>query len=332
VTRRRVDDELLDRALRQPEPAQNELMDLLEISRALTDAFDVPPRPAAVREGRAAAIAAFDAPVPVPGRAPARTPHMVSPWEWLPNLRVRALASAAVIIGILGTLIAGAHGSLPGDALYGVKLGVEEVRLVAAVDSIDEARVHLDVAAARIDEVQVAKRTGRTDAMRESLRRYTEAIIAVGEELTSGDLSTTEARIVLAEAADAVDSHQEILIDLRPGTPPPAKPDLEDAILTLSEIVLPPAPPPEDDASPTPGPSSTTPTESPSPSVSPSPSGSVEPSPEPSDSPAPDESTPAPNESPSSDPGTGSEGGSAAGSEPTDEGTAPDAVPSPNVA
>jgi hypothetical protein len=288
--RRRVNDDLLDRAIREPESAREELEDLLRVSRALSEAFEAEePSRAAVIRGRHRALTAFSDPA-----AEARHARpMASPWEWLPNLRVRVLATAAVVIGIMGGLIAGSNGSLPGDALYGVKLATEEVRLAAAIDSFDRARVHLDIAGARIQEVVRAKEVGRSDAMRESLHRYTESIVAVEAELRSGDVSGAEARIVLALASETLDVQQDVLEDLRPETPAIAQPDLEDAIDTLENLELPP--PPVDDPEPTPGPS-TTPTEpSPSPSVSETPSG--EPSPDPSETPA-GEPSPEPSETP----------------------------------
>lgn len=328
--RRRIDPELLDRALREPEGTQEELEDLLRVSRALTEAFEATPRPDAVEAGRIAAISAFEAAGDAPALAPVRVlrPRMTSPYEWLPQLRVRALATAAIVIGVLGALVAGAHGSLPGDALYGVKLGVEEVRLVAAIDSIDEAKVHLDVAEARIEEVVRAKELGRSDAMRESLRRYTEAIVAVEQELASGDLSTNEARLVLAEAAGTFELQEELLTDLRPGTPAPAKPDLETAIDVLKAIELPPAEEPADDE-PSPGPSMT-PEPTPSPTESPT-EPAESPSPEPSETtPGAEETTPATEEPPSEPTG---QGGAASADDPSEttaqDGGVPQPVPSP---
>jgi len=289
MRRRRIDPDVLDRAIGQPPGAQEELEELLRVSQALTDAFQVEPRPQAVTEHRLAALAAFRVPASLPGRA-AR--ELASSWEWLPQLRVRALATAAIVIGIFGSLLAGSYGSLPGDTLYGVKLGAEEVRLAAAVDSFDKAVVHLDIAGARIDEVVKAQETGRADAMRESLRRYSDAIIAVETELRSGDLTDSQAREVLIGAANTLEEQKVVLEGLAPATPAPAQPELEDALKTLKELEIPPPPPPGDDE-PTPGPS-TTPTETPSPTPSespteepspPAPSGS--PSPQPSESAAP---------------------------------------------
>jgi hypothetical protein len=318
MRRRRIDPDVLDRAIGQPPGAQEELEELLRVSQALTDAFQVEPRPQAVTEHRLAALAAFRVPAPLPGRA-AR--ELASPWEWLPQMRVRALATAAIVIGIFGSLLAGSYGSLPGDTLYGVKLGAEEVRLAAAVDSFDKAVVHLDIAGARIDEVVKAQETGRADAMRESLRRYSDAIIAVETELRSGDLTDSQAREVLIAAANTLEEQQVVLESLAPETPAPAQPELEDALDTLEDLEIPPPPPPGEE--PSPGPS-TTPTETPSstPSESPTeepspPATSESPAPEPSESVAPPEE---PKESDASGdggaPAPNPEQGSEAGSQP----------------
>ncbi len=290
MRRRKIDPEILDRAIGQPIGAQEELEDLLRVSQALSEAFDIEPRKQAVAQHRAAALAAFRVPAPLPGRA-AR--ELASPWEWLPQLRVRALATAAIVIGVLGALLAGSYGSLPGDTLYGVKLAAEEVRLAAAVDSFDKAVVHLDIADARIDEVVKAHEAGRTDAMRESLRRYSESIIAVETELRTGDVSDAQAREVLIAAAATLEDQQGVLEELAPETPAPAQPDLEDALDTLEELEIPPPPPADDE--PSPGPATPTPTESVSPtpaetpSEEPTPTESESPAPEPSESVAPPE-------------------------------------------
>jgi uncharacterized protein DUF5667 len=309
--KRRVGDELLDRALQEPTAAQADLEGLLRVSRALSEAFEAEPSAHAVAGGRRRAVAAFEAAgrVPARGRSGARAPRLVSPYEWLPQLRVRALATAAIVIGILGALIGGGHGALPGDTLYGTKLGVEQIRLAAAIDPFDKARVHLDIADARIHEVVRAQEVGRPDAMRESLRRYTVAIVAVEHELNSGDLSGDEARRVIAQATDTLAVQHVVLEDLRPETPAPAKTELEDAIDVLEGIDL-PEPPDGGDDEPSPGPS-ITPTE-PTPSPSPSETPSEDPSPTPSETPSEDPS-PAVSESPPSDqvPGEGSDGGGA---------------------
>jgi hypothetical protein len=315
--RRRVDDELLDQALQEPSDAQAELEGLLRVSRALSEAFEVEPSEQAVAGARVRALAAFDAAgqVPVIGRS--REPRLVTPYPWLPQLRVRMLATAAIVIGILGTLIAGGHGALPGDSLYGMKLGVEQVRLAAAIDPFDKARVHLDIADARIREVVQAKEVGRTDAMRESLRRYTDAIVAVELELRSGDLSDAQAAQVLGDAVDTLALQQEVLEEIQPETPAAAEPELTAALDTLESIELPPPPDGNGDDQPTPGPS-VTPTE-PSPSPTPSETPTEEPSPTVSESPAEDPS-PVPSDPPAdgggTDDGTASGGGASAVEDP----------------
>ena len=302
--RRRVDDELLDQAIREPSAAQEELEGLLRVSRALSEAFAVAPPEDAVARARARAMTAFTAPAtPVRRRDPLATPY-----PWLPQLRVRALATAAIVIGILGALVAGSYGSLPGDALYGVKLGTEEVRLVAAIDAFDRARVHLDIADARLAEVVRAQEVGRAEAMQESLRRYTEAILAVEQEIRSGDLSGDEARQILADAGDTLALQARLLETIRPGAPAPAKPDVDIAIEVLRGIELPP-PPQNDRDEPSPGPS-ITPTEDPSPSPSPTEEPEDAASPEPTQSTAED---PAPQPSePPAEPGTSAGGASTA--------------------
>ena len=79
------------------------------------------------------------------------------PRFWPEQTWARVIASlvvALVIIGAAGgSTVYAAQSSLPGDPLYGVKIGVENLQLAVTTDKIAKANLHLDFAQKRIDEV-----------------------------------------------------------------------------------------------------------------------------------------------------------------------------------
>ncbi len=71
-----------------------------------------------------------------------------------PRMLPRLVAlCAAVVLAVWSAAVVSAD-SLPGDTLYGLKLAAERTRLVLAVNPASRARVHLDMADARLVEIQ----------------------------------------------------------------------------------------------------------------------------------------------------------------------------------
>ena len=66
-----------------------------------------------------------------------------------------------LLIGV-GTLAASAR-ALPDDALYPVKLAAEQVRVTLAFSDVDEAKLHLQFAERRADEMTEMARQGKSD-------------------------------------------------------------------------------------------------------------------------------------------------------------------------
>ncbi len=78
-------------------------------------------------------------------------------WPWL---KPAFAASLALTITYFGTVHAAAS-ALPGDLLYPVKLGNEQMSLVLVQDPHDKAVRYLDLAQIRIDEVDTLRTNGR---------------------------------------------------------------------------------------------------------------------------------------------------------------------------
>jgi hypothetical protein len=108
----------------------------------------------------------------VPGQRAARTGrggvHRLSPLGRLrPRARItRGLAAGGLSIGVAAGAFGGAAvastDALPGDTLYGLKLGMEDLKLGMADDDADRGRVHLDHASRRLNEARRLLERGRS--------------------------------------------------------------------------------------------------------------------------------------------------------------------------
>ena len=75
---------------------------------------------------------------------------------------VRALAIATILVGIVATATVASADSLPDDALYGMKLAGEQMRLALALSPEDRAAVELSMAEHRLKEAERLALDGRT--------------------------------------------------------------------------------------------------------------------------------------------------------------------------
>ena len=73
------------------------------------------------------------------------------------------MAASLVLVGGTAGMAAAASGSLPGDGLYPVKRGVEQVETVVRLSDASKGRAQLDQAATRLDEVRSLQARGSTD-------------------------------------------------------------------------------------------------------------------------------------------------------------------------
>jgi hypothetical protein len=78
--------------------------------------------------------------------------------------RVGTLAAALVIVGGSAGMAAAAAGSLPGDALYPIKRGVEQAGTAVRFGDAGKGEALLNQAAARLDEVRDLQAQGSPDA------------------------------------------------------------------------------------------------------------------------------------------------------------------------
>ena len=117
-----------------------------------------------------------------------------NPLRFLPRPAVRvALAGAlsiAVLVGGLTAAAAASDGSLPGDPLYGVKLGAEQARLNITFNAADRARLQLRFADVRLQEAQRLFATGRKDDAVRLVNQYGAAVAQFNQSVASTALDT----------------------------------------------------------------------------------------------------------------------------------------------
>ncbi|SPF06804.1 DUF5667 domain-containing protein [Streptomyces sp. MA5143a] len=121
---------------------------------------------AMLRDGTLAGREAKDSSVPEQ-RGKARGAHRASPLGKLrPRSRLtKGLAAGGLSVGVaagaFGGVAAASSDALPGDSLYGLKRGIEDVRLTLADDTDDRGRLYLDQASTRLSEARRLMERGR---------------------------------------------------------------------------------------------------------------------------------------------------------------------------
>ena len=198
---------------RYPESA-SELRPLLEMAAWMGSArAALEPRAGYVRASRARLVGR----IAELGAAPP-----LSWWErlglWWSGLFVggrRTALQLAVVVVMLACLVLGSsgmayasQGSLPGDALYPVKLGVEQVQLWANLDPVEEVRLHMRFSQERVEEIEELVKLGRYQDMKTALASYSEhvdqALLSLEELAALDPVATAE----LAAAMQSIYHHQ----------------------------------------------------------------------------------------------------------------------------
>lgn len=162
-------EEILDnciKELREGKPADDclrgfpefadELRPLLELSQRLSAVPRAEPSARFLRSTKERVLNQATHQVILLSKPPAvkqAAPTVISPKGSLFQLRSMRLLAAALVAFLMfsGAIVASAN-TLPGDLLYPVKRGVEEVRIVLARDAGSKAGLYLDLAERRLEE------------------------------------------------------------------------------------------------------------------------------------------------------------------------------------
>jgi hypothetical protein len=141
------------------------------------------------------------------------------------------MKKVGIIVAILVTLSLVAGGtayasqdSLPGDALYPVKMTIEELILNLPADDAAKVGRGLDFADRRIWEMEVLTAEGRPEALNTTADKYGIAIAEIAEQIGTGNKTTAD----LVAAATAI--HLEVLANVWEQVPEQAKPAIAAAI------------------------------------------------------------------------------------------------------
>ncbi len=100
--------------------------------------------------------------------------------------------AAALLVGGLTTAAASAN-SLPGDPLYGVKLGVEQAQIATTFDSAARARLELQFADLRLAEAQRLFAAGRVKDGVRGMAQYDTAVTQFNQSIAGTALDTRAA-------------------------------------------------------------------------------------------------------------------------------------------
>ena len=147
---------------------------------------------AMLQEGTAGGEAA-DPSVPVQRSHRGRGTHRASPLGKLrPRTRLtKGLAAGGLSIGVaaasFGGVAAASSDALPGDSLYGLKRGIEDVKLGMADGDTDRGRLYLDQASTRLSEARRLMERGRSGHLdHESLGEIRRTLTGVQHDAAEG--------------------------------------------------------------------------------------------------------------------------------------------------
>jgi hypothetical protein len=149
----------------------------------------------------------------------ARQPWLV---RALPTL-LGATLVAALALGSLGVAQASAA-ALPGDRLYSVKRGFEELRLALTLDPSSDADLLGEFADVRLNEIESLAAAGRMDDLETALDGY---VVAIGRLAGAVNLPTSGGE---DQVLDKLTHHISVLEEVQMLVPEPAQAAIERVI------------------------------------------------------------------------------------------------------
>lgn len=144
--------------------------------------------------------------------------------------KIAAIVAIVVALSVMGGTVYAAQDSLPGDAFYPVKLGVERATMMLAEGDLARAERALDFAGKRVKEMITLTERERVGDLGLAADRYCYALnmsLAAMERLWNRGADTES---VTAKAAEATARHLSILDGLYDAVPDEAKPAIARAM------------------------------------------------------------------------------------------------------
>jgi len=156
------------------------------------------------------------------------------PWGRMQRLSLRAVSAALVLVIALSSVgvITAAADSLPGSALYSIKLITERVQLAVTSGPASRAELHITFAERRRWEIETLVESDKpVDAeVVEDMREETESAWQ-----TVRQTPAAEARTLLSHLLDLTQKQQATLAEVRDKVPPEAQPIVDRTIQSSME-------------------------------------------------------------------------------------------------
>ncbi|WP_447038138.1 DUF5667 domain-containing protein [Streptomyces sp. DSM 118878] len=169
---------------------------------ALTEGLDALPKPVFDPEvkvvQRAQLVAAMEAMLldgsaAVPEQRSRKGAHRAGPLNRLrPRSRLsKGIAAGGLTVGVaagaFGGIAAASSDALPGDSLYGLKRGMEDLKLGLADDGADRGEIYLDQASTRLNEAHRLMERGRSGPLdHESIGEIRRALTGMQHDASEG--------------------------------------------------------------------------------------------------------------------------------------------------
>ena len=152
------------------------------------------------------------------------------------RLSFMALIAAAVIalpllFGGAWATASAAQDALPGDTLFSVKTALEDAQVALAQNAADDARLHLDFAAKRLDEMARLAETGRYGDLTPAAEKFEFHVLAAIQSLgnvAAGD--PAEVQALASAITEALSRNTQILSGLLAVVPSTSQPPLVQAL------------------------------------------------------------------------------------------------------
>ena len=146
-------------------------------------------------------------------------------WLRQPAMALASLALAFVLLLSMTGVVYAASDSLPGEALYGVKRGVERARL--SLTLTDEGRIGLlhQYTQERLEEIQALEQSGRSEGLDRAIDAYQSSVDQLVEELSDDGADLAQ----LEQIEGSLEHHTTVLEDLMTTAPEAAQPGLMNA-------------------------------------------------------------------------------------------------------
>jgi hypothetical protein len=158
------------------------------------------------------------------------------------NLFRMALAAIIAIIlavfafGGMGVTAYAAQAALPGDALYVVKTGMEQTRVALTHDAIEKARLNIQFADRRLDEMLRLAETGRYQDLNTAVAEFQASTARAIEALGAFSIASNpvQAREMTTLVAGVITRQSLAMNKVVASLPETAKPAVQDALTTVN--------------------------------------------------------------------------------------------------